>query len=270
MGTPSRREMAVTALERENVGTVPTVGSFRHVLLISSDAVISRTMIAALRDNGYIGRHALTGQEAIGLIQEQSPSLIILDLALSDMDGLVLLSDIKSFTSAPVLVFGGTQRKQDIVLSFRLGAADFLAKPIQLFEFEARVDAIHNRRARGDADITVQEAARFSVNDLTIDSVAQRALLGNVSLHLTPTEFRLIASLASQPSQIASREELRRMLRGNDNMRSSRSIDVHMSRIRQKLRDVRPDAPNIVSVRMQAYHLVHPTQASHDAETGTS
>jgi DNA-binding response OmpR family regulator len=118
------------------------------ILVVEDDLPIAQMMADVLEASGYRAIHAETGQAAREQMAAAQPDLVILDLILPDVDGLVLCAALKATSDVPILVSSGTARKRDAVLALKLGADDFMAKPFDIYEFEARVGALLRNRAR--------------------------------------------------------------------------------------------------------------------------
>jgi DNA-binding response OmpR family regulator len=216
----------------------------------------------ALEDRGYetvVARCAAESHEALDVAQ---PDLIILDLLLPDADGLVLCGDLKARTEAPILVCSALPPQPNAVLSLRLGADDYLAKPFNVDELEARVAALLRRGL----------PAGTREDGLVVRPAQRLATLGQIPLPLTPTEYELLAALAERPGEAFSREELGRRVWRSYDTAIGRSIDVHVAHLRAKWaaaarggpaggeRDL--VAPTIEAVRGFGFRLKDPTHAA--------
>ena len=235
-------------------------GAAGTILLIEDDLPTAETLSAVLTENGYSVWHAEDGAAARSMLEEARPDLVVLDLMLPDTDGLVLCSTLKSIADVPIVICSGTVRKRDTILALKLGADDFIAKPFDVAEFEARIQAVLRRRAAAKAvhASAGQPADQITVGALAIDRARSRVTLGGQPVHLTRTEFRILQSLAARPDEILSRDELSQMLWGRPEPPGSRAIDMHVRRLRVKLDQGHEAAPPIVSVRGFGYKLVPP------------
>jgi DNA-binding response OmpR family regulator len=242
-------------------------GAAGTILLVEDDVQTAETLSAILTENGYSVWHAEDGAAARSMLEEARPDLVVLDLMLPDTDGLVLCSTLKSIADVPIVICSGTVRKRDTILGFKLGADDFISKPFDVAEFEARIQAVLRRRAAAKAaqSSAGQPADQISVGPLAIDRARSRVTLGSQTIHLTRTEFRILQALAARPDEILSRDELSQMLWGRPEPPGSRAIDMHVRRLRVKLDQSQEPAPPIVSVRGFGYKLVPP-----DAENRSS
>jgi two-component system, OmpR family, alkaline phosphatase synthesis response regulator PhoP len=234
------------------VAAVPPVPA--TIMLVEDDVATERTISRALETSGYRVVVAGTGAEARALLQEVHPDLIILDLMLPDTDGLVLTTSFRALTDAAILICSARHQQVDRVLGLKLGAADFVAKPFDLDELEARIEAILRRVARSrEASSSTDE---LIVGDLLIAPHRATVRIGDRPLHLTPTEYRLLVALASHPETLLTREALGQIVWGYQDLGSGHLIDVHIGRLRVKLKGASPDGPTIVTVRGRGYRLL--------------
>ncbi len=223
--------------------------------MVEDDPAAATAIGAVLEASGYRVWRAQSGAEARRMVDQVRPALIVLDVMLPDVDGLVLCSTLKLLTDAPILVCSGTIRKRDAILALKLGADDFIAKPFDVDDLEARVGVLLRRPGRGNHAPAEQEQGEMKIGRLAIDRSRRRVTLGGAALQLTPTEYRLLSTLASRPDEILSREELAQRVWGYQDASSGRTIDVHIRRLRVKLAGGPVPAPAIVSVRGFGYKL---------------
>jgi DNA-binding response OmpR family regulator len=186
---------------------------------------------------------------------------------------------LKARSDAPIIICSATSRKRDAVLGFKLGADDFVAKPFHVDELLTRVQAaIRRSHARqrevqaGDERVAAKPpmAAGFvggpaapppprsyHVGELVVDHSRRSVKLGDTSVDLTPTEYRLVAALASRPDEVLSRQDLAQMVWGYQDASIGRSIDVHLHRLRTKLKEANPNVapPAVVAVRGFGYKM---------------
>jgi two-component system response regulator VicR len=229
-------------------------GSAKKILLIEDDRPIAEALMELLQSEGYHVWHAADAAGAEDLLDETRPDLVILDIMLPDTDGLVLCSELRSRWPAPIVLLSATQRRSDPIIGLRLGADDFIAKPFDTRELLARLEAVLRRssaalRQKPDEP----QVHRFGL--LTIDVGRRSVTYDENPLHLTPTEFRLLATLASEPEKVFSREELATRVWGYESIGESRVVDVHIRRLRQKLDEGKVVDPTIVTLRGFGYKL---------------
>jgi DNA-binding response OmpR family regulator len=224
------------------------------ILLVEDDPDLARSLSRALESSGYRVTAVDTGSEAKALIEHVRPDLILLDLMLPDTDGLVLTTTLKNLTRAPIIICSARKEQVDRVLGLKLGADDFVPKPFDLDELEARIEAVLRRAARVREAPTVNND-QIKVNGLLISQSRGTVTLGGKPVHLTPTEYRLLVALASRPAEVLSRETLGQIVWGYQDLGTGHLIDVHIGRLRLKLRNVSKGAPIIVTVRGKGYTI---------------
>ncbi len=224
------------------------------ILLVEDDPDTARSLTKALESTGYRVTAVDTGNEARSIIEHMHPDLILLDLMLPDTDGLVLTTALKQLTNAPIIICSARQQQVDRVLGLKLGADDFVAKPFDLDELEARIEAVL-RRASRVREVPAASADQIHVDELLIAQSRGTVTLAGQIVHLTPTEYRLLVALASRPDEVLSREALGQLVWGYQDVGTGHLIDVHIGRLRLKLRRASRSAPVIVTVRGKGYTI---------------
>jgi two-component system, OmpR family, phosphate regulon response regulator PhoB len=227
------------------------------ILLVEDDAAVAFMLTDVLESTGYSVAVAGTGATARAQVEQHVPDLIILDLVLPDEDGLVLCSVLKNMANVPILICSGTQRRRDAFLSLKLGADDFIAKPFDVYDLLARVEVLLRRAAQHHASEPNVQRGPIRIGDLLIDHGLHQVTLGENLLQLTPTEYRLLTVLAARPDQVVPRDALAKLVWGDPDTGTSRTIDVHIGRLRVKLAQAGRSAPQIVSVRGFGYKIVN-------------
>ncbi len=254
---------------KQHVGRHPTFGHDlgaegpppgATILLVEDDAAIAFMLTDVLESTGYMVSVAGTGAAARAQVEAHTPDLIILDLVLPDEDGLVLCSVLKNMAGVPILICSGTQRRRDAFLSLKLGADDFIAKPFDVYDLLARVEVLLRRAAQHHASEPGAQRTPIRIGDLLIDHALHQVTLGDTILQLTPTEYRLLTVLAARPDQVVPRDALAKLVWGDPDTGTSRTIDVHIGRLRVKLSQAGRNAPQIISVRGFGYKIVSPSR----------
>src|SRR3982750_2391474 len=191
-------------------------------MLVEDDRPIAQTLIDALESSGYRVWLAETGADAKTLLEQTRPDLIILDLMLPDVDGLVLCSGLKAIADVPIVICSATPQKRDAILGLKLGADDFIAQPFDIYELEARVEAVLRRTTQTRvADQSPSPPDHIRVGELVIARSRRRVTL----------------------------------VGGYQDASSGRTIDVHIRRLRVKLSSGPVPAPAIVAVRGFGYKM---------------
>ena len=216
-----------------------------RVLLVEDDDGVADALVEALGAHGHAPKRVSRGADA--LTAHRDFDLLLLDLGLPDEDGLEVLRKIRRMADVPVLVLTARGDERSIVRGLRLGADDYLVKPVRLAELLARMDAVARRSAARSSpvDRTVR------IGDVEIDLEARRVLVGDEEITLTTKEFAVLAVLASRPGTAVSRQQLMDEVWGDAYLAVSRSLDVHLTQLRAKL-----DRPGLlVTIRGFGYRL---------------
>ncbi|MES9990955.1 MAG: response regulator transcription factor [Candidatus Thiodiazotropha sp.] len=169
--------------------------------------------------------------EGLKLIERSRPDLVILDIMLPEMDGFEVCRTIRKQSNLPILMLTARGEVMDRVVGLELGADDYLAKPFEPRELVARIQNILKR-----SRVEPQQAEEIVLGDLKLDLLQQDAFIENRSLNLTTLEYRLLALLAQHPGKTYSRDEILTAVKGIDADLYTRSVDILVSRLRQKLK----------------------------------
>jgi DNA-binding response OmpR family regulator len=240
------------------------------VLLVEDEADPAEELTRALADCSLTVWHAESAADARVILKQHQPDLIIVDLTLPDVDGLVFCAHLATEAPGVPFMVCSTGTTPEKVLSFKLGAEDFVSRPFEIAELQARVEAILRRRARsGSRTSDASDEANHSavpvpdLGRLHIDLARWRVTVDEKPLDLTPTEFQLLVFMARRPGEIISRQDLARGVWGNESMSHSRTIDAYVRRVSSKLtgstrhqHDEWP--PRILNIRGLGYQLSVP------------
>ena len=176
-----------------------------RILVVEDDPELAGLLALWLERAGTAPRIATTGTEAMRAVYDDRPDLVTLDVALPNMDGWQLCERIREISSVPILIVSARGAETDRVRGLQLGADDYITKPFSFRELMARVDAALRRAAMTPVP---ERDAVVRHNDLLIDIGSHRVLVGETEIHLTPTEFRVLASLARRRGGLVSHEQL--------------------------------------------------------------
>ncbi|MEU4806810.1 response regulator transcription factor [Actinosynnema sp. NPDC023587] len=199
-----------------------------RVLLVEDDDGVANALLEALEANGHRPGRVARGADA--LLRHRDFDLLLLDLGLPDTDGLEVLRKIRKVARTPVVVLTARGDERSVVRGLRLGADDYLVKPVRLGELLARMDAVVRRTALvGPADRVVR------VDDVAIDLEARRVTVADREVSLTTKEFDVLAALAERAGAAVSRQQLMDQVWGDAYLAVSRSLDVHLTGLRAKL-----------------------------------
>ena len=206
--------------------------SVAEILIVEDDEVIMGTLAYNLSRGGYGVSQATTGVEALRLARKMRPDLILLDIMLPGESGLEVCERIRERDQEVVIVMiTAKDAEEDKVRGFEAGADDYVTKPFGMKELVARINANLKRSETGHRGRILESG------DLQLDTKNYTARVGEEPLDLRLKEFELLAALASAPGELKSREELAKEVWGHAGVGSSRTIDVHIRRIRAALEE---------------------------------
>ena len=201
----------------------------RRVLVVDDEESVRELIQLYLTKEGFEVVSAREGREALRLNAERHPDLIILDLMLPGLDGWEVCRQLRGISRVPIIMLTARSEEVDRIVGLELGADDYVVKPFSPRELVARVKAVLRRGAAAPEEHEV-----LSFPGLRIDRVQHRLEVEGQEVRLTPTEFRLLWTLASQPGRVFSRAELLDRIWGYDSESDARTVDVHIKRLRQK------------------------------------
>ena len=205
------------------------------ILVVEDEKSISHFICTILTSNGYETMKAYSGQEALSMISSHCPDLIILDLGLPDMDGAEVLRSLRSWTSLPVVVVSARSHERDKVDALDQGADDYLTKPFGTDELLARVRTAirHTRTASGNDEIA--QRGTYTVGDMVIDYNKHQVLMHGENVHLTLSEFRIVALLGKYAGKVLTYDFIIKELWGPRAGGDNQILRVNMSNIRRKI-----------------------------------
>jgi DNA-binding response OmpR family regulator len=229
------------------------MGSASSRALVVDDAPEFRELVASvLRKEGFDVRTAADGPEALDLTRSFDPAVIVLDLGLPGIDGVEVCRQLRTFSDAYVVMLTGREEEVDKLIGLSVGADDYMTKPFSPRELVARIRAMLRRPRRGDA---VSATARDRFGALVIDRAAREVRVNGDVVELTRIEFDLLTALADRPRVALTRDQLLDHVWGPNWFGDDHVVDVHVSKLRQKLGDD-PRSPRYVkTVRGVGYRL---------------
>ncbi len=211
----------------------------RKILVVEDDRTLRTALAFNLTREGYEVQTAVDGEQALGMVRGGGHDLILLDVMLPGMSGVELLRVLRrDGTTTPVIVLSAKGDEIDRVVGLKVGADDYVTKPFSRPELLARIEAMLRRGRREEADDAdaATPVEQLEIGPVHID-VAQRVVtLNGAPIHLTTKEFELLTHLATHPGRVFTREQLLARIWGYDYEGEARTVDVHVSWLRGKLR----------------------------------
>ena len=237
-----------------------------HILIVDDDRDIRELLTAYLVKNGLRALAVPTGRHMRAALEESGPfDLIILDLMLPGEDGLTLCRDLRSgkYKTIPILMLTARSEEADRILGLEMGADDYLAKPFAARELLARLRSVLRRTRMLPPNMRLSEASpRLSFGDWQVDTTARHLLdSSGVMVALSGAEYRLLRVFLDHPQKVLSRDQLLNLTQGREAELFERSIDLLVSRLRQRLRDDAREPRYIKTVRSEGYVLASAVEA---------
>jgi DNA-binding response OmpR family regulator len=205
-----------------------------RVLVVEDEPVINEAVADRLRAEGFSVEQAYDGPGAVERYAATRPDLVVLDVMLPGFDGLEVCRRIQAQHPVPVLMLTARDDEADILVGLAVGADDYLTKPFRMRELVARVRALLRRFERA-AELAARPAARLVVGDLVVDTGSRRVVAAGEEVHLTPTEFDLLARLAAVPGDVLTRERLLADVWDWAEASGTRTVDSHVKALRAKI-----------------------------------
>ncbi|MBI1251297.1 MAG: phosphate regulon transcriptional regulatory protein PhoB [Alphaproteobacteria bacterium] len=222
-----------------------------QVLVVEDEDALAQTLKYNLEKEGYAVRLAVDGEEALVMVDEELPDLILLDWMIPKVPGIEVCRRLRTRADArntPIVMLTARGDEGDRIRGLDTGADDYISKPFSISELLARLRAVMRRIRPGLAEDKVR------VGDIIIDRAAHRVRRGAREVHLGPTEFRLLDYLAQHSGRVFSREQLLDAVWGSDVYVEARTVDVHIGRLRKALNEGTEEDP-IRTVRSAGYAL---------------
>ncbi len=206
--------------------------TMKTILVVDDEPKIVQFARDYLEHAGFSVLTAFNGKTALAVVRSAKPDLVVLDLGLPDMDGLDVTRTLRKDANVPVIMLTARGEETDKLVGLELGADDYMTKPFSPKELVARVRAVL-RRSEATAANALADVIRAA--DLMLEVPRLRATVGERIVGLTPTEFQLLATLASQPGRIFTRSQLLDAIHGIAFESYERAIDAHIKNIRRKI-----------------------------------
>jgi two-component system KDP operon response regulator KdpE len=224
-----------------------------QLLVVEDDERIRAAMIRALRERGHAVSSAGTALEGLRQAVDERPDLVLLDLGLPDLDGREMLRMLRAVSSVPVIVATARDDDDSVVQALDAGADDYVLKPFQAGQLEARIRAVLRRAAGADAG-----PATVKVGGLTVDPRGRRVTLDGRPVELSPKEFDLLAHLATRAGTVVTKRELLTEVWQLPYGGSDKTVDVHLSWLRRKLGESAAEPRLLQTVRGVGVRLAEP------------
>ena len=217
------------------------------VLVVDDDGDVRALVVELLTRSGYDVSEAPNGREALKLLYEQRPDLVLLDISMPELDGWATLERIRELTDVPVLMLSALGAELEKVRALRAGADDYVTKPFGRQELLARVESVLRRAPAPE----VRDA--YSDGLLEVDFSQRRVRAGDQPIELTPLEFRLLTAFVDHPGQLLTHEQLLELAWGGERGTSRDQVKLYVGYLRRKLSATGISPEAIETVRGYGY-----------------
>ena len=205
------------------------------ILVVDDEALLVKGIRFNLQNEGYEVITGSDGLDAVRLVQEQNPDLLVLDVMMPNMDGLTACSKIREYSDIPIILLTAKVEDMDKLIGFDHGADDYLTKPFNILELKARIRALL-RRSRISGG-TSTPGNTLTIGSITLDLDARNAYRSGILADLTAKEFDVVEFLMRNPNRVYSREALLDTIWAYEYRSDIRTVDVHIRRLREKLEE---------------------------------
>ncbi len=228
-------------------------------MIVEDDPDIATLVSNVLAEEGYATHIVTDSRQALDTFDRIHPDVVTLDVMMPSFDGISLCLELRRGSDVPILFISARKDPPDRVVGLRIGADDYMAKPFDTEELVARVDALVRRAgvSQGSADDRQMRFGRF-----VIDIGSVQAIAGEQQVQLTPTEFKLLRTLATDPGRVYTRNDLLTGVWGYEPGSDTRLVDVQVGRLRKKLEEARVTEVQIETSRGFGYRLVDTTRSA--------
>ena len=215
------------------------------ILVVDDEELLVKGIRFNLQNDGYEVITGSNGLEAVESVRTQKPDLVVLDVMMPEMDGLTACTQIRSFSSVPIILLTAKADDMDKLIGFEQGADDYLTKPFNILELKARIRAMLRRTGASSAQ---PADSSLRIGSISLDPDSRNAYRGDEAVELTAKEFDMIELLMRNPNRVYSREALLDTLWTYEYRSDIRTVDVHIRRLREKL-EYNPADPQYIMTK---------------------
>ena len=218
----------------------------KKVLVVDDEKLIVKGIRFSLLQDGMEVDCAYDGEEALNMAKANSYDMILLDVMLPKMDGFEVCQAIREFSDVPIVMLTAKGDDMDKILGLEYGADDYITKPFNILEVEARIKAIMRRAGSNQEE--KDKAKTIEAGDLKMDCESRRVFISGKEINLTAKEFDVLELLVFNPNKVYSRENLLNIVWGYEYPGDVRTVDIHIRRLREKI-EANPSEPKYVHTK---------------------
>lgn len=218
----------------------------KRVLVVDDEKLIVKGIRFSLEQDGMTVDCAYDGEEALSMAKEQQYDIILLDVMLPKLTGFEVCQQIREFSNVPIVMLTAKGDDMDKILGLEYGADDYITKPFNILEVKARLKAIMRRT--GQKDKNSEQDKIIEQGDMKLDCEGRRVYIAGREINLTAKEFEVLELMIKTPNKVYSREDLLKLIWGEDYPGDVRTVDVHIRRLREKI-EKSPSEPRYVHTK---------------------
>lgn len=222
-----------------------------NILVIEDDKEINHLLCQSLRSNGYLSKSAYTGIHGLEMLKNEEFEMVLLDIMLPYKSGDALLKELRTFSNIPVLVISAKETTQSKIDLLRLGADDYITKPFDIDEVIARIEANLRRNQLN----VVDQSQKLVFKDIEFDKAAKQVYVDGQEITLTATEMKILELFLLQPQKVFSKANLFESIWNEEYTIDDNTLNVHISRLRHKLKKVNLNEEYIETLWGLGYRL---------------
>lgn len=215
------------------------------ILVVDDEKLLVKGIKFNLENEGYTVEACYDGETAVSMAKSGNYDLIILDLMMPGKNGLEACQEIRSFSTVPIIMLTARSEGSDLLMGFESGADDYMTKPFNILELKARVRALLRRASISPQQTEDNKESVIKIGHIEVDEQRRTASKNGVPVELTMKEFDLILFLMKNPGKVYSRESLLDLVWGYNYQGDTRTVDVHIRRLREKL-ELNPARPEYI------------------------
>lgn len=203
----------------------------KEILVVDDERLIAKGIRFYLEQDGMNVTCAYDGTEALGIVKEKRFDLILLDIMLPKMNGMEVCRSIREFYDTPIIILSAKNNDMDIIMGLEMGADDYITKPFNIVEVKARMRAVMCRNRNGNR----RQSKESVFGDLAINYENHQVFIKDQMVDITLKEFELLELLSQNPNKVYTREKLLSFIWGQEFNGDTRTVDIHISRLRMKI-----------------------------------
>ncbi|MBQ7586488.1 MAG: response regulator transcription factor [Lachnospiraceae bacterium] len=226
------------------------------VLVVDDEKIIVKGVVFGISNDDTQVDAAYDGEEALAMIRENDYDIILLDVMLPKLDGFEVCRKVREFSQVPIIMLTAKNDDNDKIAGLNYGADDYVTKPFNINEIKARMEAILRRTEPGRSRKSEQKDQVLEISDMRLELNNKRLYIAGREVNVTVKEFEVLELLAGNPGKVYSREKLLELIWGLDYPGGSRTVDVHVRRLREKI-EPEPGDPKYVQTKWGVGYYFH-------------